>query len=171
MSQTINNIALYFDARKGDFVDYFIILSIYNCDDSTGLPYGQPIASSVRGVSDIDHKGWYVFNFSNPVVLQAGSYCMIAYHSYENIEDKDINFIEWVHSRDIETNQDVMFVSSEYFEDSYSYGYTNVYNYGYGYDEALSYLKFLMSTGLFLSSKARSLISGMIISCWRQATI
>jgi len=163
MSVTIKNIALYLSAKQGSSDDYQLVLSLYSADHTSSgvpLPNYRPVLIAEREVSDIDHDGWYVFSVSPEVTMSGGYYSLVLTQRSNNPfdpVDSDVNFVNWFHSSDIETERSVYSISSDsnfsagsdassqYTDESSSslYGY----GYGSGYVTGLDYFTVLEITG------------------------
>lgn len=167
MSVTIKNIALYLSAKQGLSNDYQLVLSLYSADHTSGgvpLPNYLPVLIAEREVEDIDHDGWYVFGVSPEITVSSGYYSLVLTQRSNNPFDQidsSVNFVNWFHSEDIETERSVYSVSSDstfsagtdarsqYTEDSSSSLYGYGYGRGYGYDpsDGLDYFTVLEIDG------------------------
>lgn len=153
------DISLKLSARKGNSVDYRLVLSLYYADHSNyGLPItGLPLGISYRNVDDIDSDNWYTFRFEELSNLPSGNYALVLYQqskSVENQVDFSTNVIDWFHSDSFEILKDSYAFSSDLsFGTSYGfdsgYGYANIYGYGYGYGHTspLDYFNVLNVSG------------------------
>ena len=167
MSITVENIGLFLSNKTGNRSDYKLRLSLYMSNhDGGGIPDGSaPLVSVTRQVDDIDHLGWYVFNFPFAVILPTGFYS-ITLHQEPNDEtfpvDFKVNFVQWLHDPDKTTNKGgVSSFSSDlqFTSDVYGYGYGGhglgseygqslIYGYGYGYSNPFDSLDFFNIIGV-----------------------
>lgn len=166
MSITVSNIGLYLAPKVGNRSDYSLVLSLYASDPVSGcVPDGNlPLARATRSVNDIDHKGWYVFNLDFSIVLPTGHYSIVLHQRSDDENfpvEFDVNFVEWLHDPDIDSNKGVCAFSSdpEFTSDVYGYGYGGhgigsdildalIYGYGYGYDNPLDAFDFFNIFGV-----------------------
>lgn len=146
MPATIRNIALYLMPKIGNRKDYKLVLSIYGADHANGgIPYDKdsPIAIAERKVDDIDHPGWFVFNFENDINLPDGYYCMMLNQRRDNHNtdtDFETNFVSWVHSQDISSLRSVYGISSYGgFSSLSGYGVVDAQSEIYGYGQGDEY--------------------------------
>lgn len=177
MSVTIDSIALFLGAKKGNSSNYNLVLTLYE-SETFAYPYQKPVARTTRSVVDIHRNNWYSFNFDTPVLLNSGKYSITLHQeNFDNFNpvDFDLNFCEWIHSNDFETSKTIYAYSTQSgFENrtydpltSVGYGFGEGiftgYGYGYGQNSVISYFDIFDFDGSKMDMDCLVKIMGMVM--------